>query len=115
MTAKQSATALEARPLLRCAEPAPLGKTEEDDAAWPERCEHWLAESRLGRCFGAHASKWPVHEVTHNDVFKRFRFYRKIFQKMKIGNYSRAPISNYINCFRVILWRVVSFDKISMI
>jgi CRISP-associated protein Cas1 len=62
MTAKQSATALEARPLLRCAEPAPLGKTEEDDAAWPERCEHWLAESRKAICRRAvrERSKQPL-------------------------------------------------------
>jgi CRISP-associated protein Cas1 len=46
MTAKQTATALEARPLLRWAEPAPLGKTEEDDMAWAERGEHWLSEGR---------------------------------------------------------------------
>jgi hypothetical protein len=47
MIAKQSATTSEARPLLRCAEPAPLGKTEEDDTAWAERSEHWLAESQM--------------------------------------------------------------------
>jgi CRISPR-associated protein Cas1 len=45
--AKQSATASEARPELRCAEPAPFLEPEftEDDTAWAERCEHWLAET----------------------------------------------------------------------
>jgi CRISP-associated protein Cas1 len=46
MTAKQSATTSGARPLLRCAELAPLGKTEEDDTAWAMRCGHWLTESQ---------------------------------------------------------------------
>jgi CRISP-associated protein Cas1 len=34
-------------PPLRCAEPAPFLRPEltEDDTAWPERCEHWLAET----------------------------------------------------------------------
>lgn len=47
MRAKQSATASEARPALRCADPAPVLEPEftEDDTAWPERCERWLAET----------------------------------------------------------------------
>jgi CRISP-associated protein Cas1 len=44
MTAEQSATALEARAVLRCAEPAPFGEVDEDYTAWAERCEHWLTE-----------------------------------------------------------------------
>lgn len=46
MTAKQSANASEVRLLLRCAEPAPFGEVDGDDAAWAERCEHWLTESQ---------------------------------------------------------------------
>jgi CRISP-associated protein Cas1 len=48
MTAKQSATALEAKSALRCAEPAPFLEPEltEDDTVWAERCEHWLGERR---------------------------------------------------------------------
>jgi hypothetical protein len=51
MTAKQSATSSEARPLLRCAEPAPFLEPEivEDDTTWAERCEHWLGESQKQR------------------------------------------------------------------
>jgi CRISP-associated protein Cas1 len=36
----------EKSPPLRCAEPVPVQmELGEDDSAWPERCEHWLAES----------------------------------------------------------------------
>ena len=72
MTAKQSATTSEARPLLRCAEPAPLGKTEEDDTAWAIRCGHWFAESRkAGRRRAIHEpSKQPLVLCGHGVLLR---------------------------------------------
>jgi CRISP-associated protein Cas1 len=48
MKSEHPAEPSDAQPVLRCADPAPVLEPEftEDDAAWPERCEHWLAESQ---------------------------------------------------------------------
>ncbi len=48
MRVKQSATASEARPALRCVEPAPFLEPEftEDDTAWAKRCKLWASRSQ---------------------------------------------------------------------